>query len=234
MVVLVACGNPKINEYYSVKIIGEGIEPHKANDKQELFEQLETRNIDVLIIDIETELFDDSIQTIKEIKIQYNQTIIIILTYKTGMEFAKKMQEMGVHGFISKTEEFKNQIEKSLLLLEDLKNKRKEQRKYMRIKPEKTANNTFILSIPGISKEYVGKVKDISLGGVAATMNENILDSLLYKGSKIEMTIYLNKMQTSSEGLVVARRGRDIAISLRNMSSLTRKKLSEYILSRID
>lgn len=233
MVALVACGNPKINEYYSVKIVGEGIEPHKADNKQELFDQLEKRSIDVLLIDIEAEVFE-GIQTIKEIKTHYNQTIILILTYKTGLEFAKKMQEMGVHGFISKTEEFENQINKALQLLDGLKTKRKEKRKYMRITPDDNQINKLILFIRGIDKEYRGHIKDISLGGIAATMETRIHDSLLFKGLKVEVEFYLNKVKAKTDALVVAKRGNDIAVSFRNMSQYNRKKLSEYIISKIE
>ena len=162
MVVLVACGNSKINEYYAIKIIGEGIEPHKADNKQELFEQLEKRNIDVLIIDTEAKIFE-GIQTLKEIKTHFNQTLIIILTHKTGLEFARKMQEMSVHGFISKIEGFEAQINKTLILLDALKNKRKEQRKYIRVKPDESKTNYMILNIHGLSKEYTGKIKDSGL-----------------------------------------------------------------------
>lgn len=233
MVALVACGNPRINEYYSVKIVGEGIEPHKADNKQELFNQLEKRTIDVLVIDIEAEEFE-GITTIKEIKTHFNQTLIIILTYKTGMDFAKKMMEIGVHGFVSKAEEFENQISKTLELLDSLKTKRREQRKYMRVKPDDNHVNEFILTIPGLKKEYIGKVKDISLGGIAAFMNTNIHESLLYKGLRIEINVRLHKIQFVSEAQVVARRGNDVAITFRNMNSLSRKKLSEYVISRIE
>ncbi len=233
MVVLIACDNPRVNEYFAVKIVGEGIEPHKADNKQELFEQLEKRNIDVLIIDIEAEVFE-GIQTIKEIKAYYNQTIILVLTYKTGLDFAKKMQEMEVHGFISKTEEFENQINKTLILLDGLKTRRKEQRKFMRVKPDDSQINDLSLSIPGLNKEYKGKIKDISLGGLAASMDTNILDSLLYTGVRVEVSFQLNKIRITSEAQVVAKRSNDVAVSYRNMSPLNRKKLSEYIISRIE
>ncbi len=232
MVVLVACGNQKINEHYSVKIIGEGIEPHNADNKQELFDVLEKRKIDVIILDIESEEYDGE-QIIKEVKTHYNQTLIIILTYKTGMEFAKRMKEMGVHGFVSKTEDFDSQINKVISLLDDLKTRRKEKRKYMRVKPDNTQTNKFALSIPGIEKEYFGKIKDISLGGIASTMTTNIYDALLYSGLKVEVTFTLNKITAKSLAQVVAKRGNDVAVSFRNMSSTTRKKLSEYIISRI-
>jgi YesN/AraC family two-component response regulator len=232
MVVLVACGNQKINEHYSVKIVGEGIEPHKADNKQELFDVLENKKIDVLILDIESEEYD-GIQTIKEIKTHHNQTLIIILTYKTGMDFAKQMMEIGVHGFVSKTEDFDSQINKVISLLDSLKTRRKEKRKYMRINPDNTQTNRFTLTIPGLDKEYYGKIKDISLGGIAATMSTNIHDALLYAGLKIEVTFTLNKVSANSSAKVVAKRGTDVAVSFRNMSSTTRKKLSEYIISRI-
>lgn len=233
MLTLVACSNPKINEYYAVKMIGEGIEPHKANDKQELFEQLEKRNIDVLILDAEAKQFE-GMQTLKEIKTHHNQTVIIILTYQTGLDFAKKMQEIGIHGFISKTEEFENQIQKTLILLDNLKTKRKEQRKYMRVKPNSSHINNFILTIPGLDKKYEGKVIDISLGGVAATMNTIIHDSLLYKGLKVDSTFHLNKTLLNSEGQILRKKGNAIILTFRNLSSLNRKKLSEYIISRIE
>ncbi len=232
MVVLVACGDKSINEHFSVKIVEEGIEPHKAINKEELFSKLDDKNIDVIVLDLDSDKYD-GINTIKEIKIDHNIIPIIVLTYKTGMEFARSMADIGVHGFVSKIEDFEMQITKTLDLLDSIKTKKKENRKYIRVKPNENDRNEFTMHINGIERGYSGKIKDISLGGIAASLSKEVLDSLLYPGIMVNIEFSLNKMTTFSSAKVVARRGNDIAVSFRDMPSATRKKISEYILSTI-
>ncbi len=232
MVVLVACGNKGTNERFSMRMVEDGIEPHNAENKQELFEKLQDREFDAVVLDMESDAYEGT-KTIREIKVSRNVIPIIVLTYKTGMPFAREMVDVGVYGFVSKTKEFENQIKQTISLLDSTKTRKKEKRKYIRIKPNESQRNDLVVQIRGIKKNYRGKVKDISLGGIAAKLSENVLDSLLYPGIIINIEFSLGKITAESQAKVIAKKGYGVALSFMKMSSVTRKKISEYILSTI-
>lgn len=232
MKILLATDSSKINEFFAVKFVNEGIEPYKTIDVDEIVPIVEEKDIDVLIIDLDSRHYN-SYSTIKEIRTMFNKVSIILLTNKTGMDFAKRLLELGVYGFVNKLDDIETQFKNTMGLLENLPYRHKEKRTHMRVKPAPYQHNSFVLKVPGLKDTYVGMVRDISLGGVAATLEVPSSDAILFKGKEVEVDIELGFINIKSKAVVILKKGRDIALLFKDLKESLKKRISEYIISRL-
>ncbi len=232
MKILVALDSSRQNEYFAIQFVKEGIEPYKSMEENEIYRLIEDKTIEAILIDYDSKNYRE-FETIKELRVRFNQLIILILTSKTGIDFAKKTMELGVFGIVSKTEELDTQFNTTISLLDNLKARRSEKRKHMRVKPAEFQHNSFILRIPGLSTKYAGIVKDISLGGVAATFEKEVPEAILFKGKEVEIEIELGFINVSTKAIVVLKRGKDIALYYKDLGERQKKQICEYIIQRI-
>ena len=232
MKILLACDSSRVNEYLAIQFVKEGIVPYKSLDPVEVVQLLDEKSIDSVLVDFDSTNFE-GFETIKELRVRFNQLIIILLTSKTGIEFAKKSMELGVFGIVSKSEDLESQFKTAIALLDNLKTRRTEKRKHMRVSPAELQHNSFVLKIPGLTTKYFGKVRNISLGGVAAVFDQDVADLLLFKGKEVELEIELGFINISGRANVVIKRNRDIGLFFKELGERQKKQICEYIIQRI-
>jgi len=232
MKILLALDSSKYNDYFAIRFVTEGIEPYKTTDVDEILPIIEEKNISVLLLDFDSKHYK-AYDTIKEIKTLFNQVVIILTTLKTGIEFAKRTMELGVFGLINKTDDIETQFRNIIMMIDNLSSRKQEKRRHMRVKPATYQHNSFILRIPGLPDEYKGVINDISLGGVAATLDQEPSDSLLFKGKEINIEIELGFITVQTKALLVLKKGRDMAMLFKDLKESQRKRICEYVISRL-
>ncbi len=232
MKILIATDSSRTNDFFAVKFVTEGIEPIKAISNEEIMDKLKQKNPELLLLDVDSKRYN-GFTTVKEVKAKFNQVVIMLLTTQTGLELAKKAMDLGVFGFVTKVDRLESQFTKLVNLLENLSTRRIEKRKYMRVTPDFDKKNVLKLKIEGLKSEHYGQVKDISLGGILATMEEDISDSLLFKGKAVNVKIELDLLQVSINAQVVKKNEHNVALLFRNTTESHKKKISEYIITRI-
>lgn len=233
MKTILATDSPKLNDFFAIYLIEEGIEPVKVNDAETLYNKVKMDGVDTVILDIDSKNFDGQESVTKLYEANENAKIIIFTT-QTGVEFVKDISDNGVFGLISKIDDMNIQIQNLFSLLDTIKKRNNEKRKHIRIKPSESQHNVFFLRISGIESEYQGQVKDISRGGVALTFSNPPPESLLFKGKDVILSIELSSFTFDVQGTIVTRIGMDATILFINLTDSTKKKIFEYILSRID
>ncbi len=233
MKAILATDSPRLNELFALHLVEEGVEPSKAESTSEIKSIINSKGVDTLFIDIDSELYQ-GLETLKELKEQFNDLSIIVLTSRTGVDFVKEINEMGVFGLVSKIDEMNTQLNNINILLDTLKKRKDEYRRHIRVQPSLSQHNVFTLKIRGLESEYQGQVKDISRGGVAITFSNPPPDSLLFKGKEVSMNIELGAVTLKVRGLVVVRAGMDTALLFHDMADAFKKRLFEYVLTQLD
>ncbi len=233
MKIIVATDSPKLNIYFAIHFVQEGIEPFKANSLDEIINLAERKSIDTLLIDMDSKIYNNFV-TLKELKENIKDFNIIVMTSKTGMDFFRKIHEAKIFGLISKIDDMETQLKNITVLTDDLKKRKNEKRKHIRVQPSPLKHNLFKLMIKGIEKEYTGQIKDISRGGVAITFSNPPAESILFKGKEVKMSVELGSIIFQSKGIIVLRLGMEATILFHELSDGNKRKIFEYILTRID
>ncbi len=233
MKAILAMDSPRLNELFALHLVEEGIEPSKADNLSEIKGAINSKEIDTLFIDIDSENYQ-GMETLKELKEQFESLHTIVLTSQTGVDFVKEINEIGVFGLISKIDEMNTQLSNIDNLLDTLKKRKDEFRRHIRVQPSLSQHNVFSLKIRGLESEYQGQVKDISRGGIAITFSNPPPDSLLFKGKEVSMNIELGAITLKVRGLVVVRAGMDTALLFHDMADAYKRRLFEYILTQLD
>ncbi|GMT50387.1 MAG: hypothetical protein IEMM0008_1926 [bacterium] len=233
MKAILAADSPRLNELFALHLVEEGVEPSKAESTSEIKSAINSKGIDTLLIDIDSTIYQ-GLETLKELREQFNDLQIIVFTSQTGVDFVKEINEIGVFGLISKIDEMKTQLNNINILLDNLKRRKDEFRRHIRVQPSLSQHNVFTLKIKGLESEYQGQVKDISRGGVAITFSNPPPDSLLFKGKEVSMNIELGAVTLKVRGLVVVRAGMDTALLFHDMADTFKKRLFEYVLTQLD
>ena len=233
MKIIIATDSTKLNEYFAIHFIEEGVEPGKASSQPEIEAAIEKKSADTLLIDIDSEHYQ-GIDTVREVKEKYPELNVIVLTAQTGVDFVKEVSAIGVFGLVSKIDDMESQFKNMDSLVDDLKRRKDEKRQHIRVKPSPAQHNLFSLKIKGLEREYQGQVKDISRGGVALTFSDPPPESLLFKGKDVDITIELGGITLKAKGVVVLRAGMDVTILFHELSDSNKKRLFEFILTRMD
>ncbi|MDH4129548.1 MAG: PilZ domain-containing protein [Spirochaetota bacterium] len=233
MKILLATDSSGVNNYFAIKFIENGIEPSKTIKNDNIADIIEKHDIQILLFDLDSENYNN-IETAKSLKDKFKDLTIIILTLKTGVDFVMEISSVGVFGIISKIDDLDTQFANAIAIIDNLQARRDEKRRHIRVKPLLSKHNIFKLAIKGLDSEYHGLIKDISRGGAAITFSKPPPESLFFKGKEIQIQIELSAMRITSKGVVVVRSGMDAAILFQEMAEGYKKRLFEYILSRID
>ncbi len=232
MNIVVATDGNDQNEYFVTKFFTEGFTPYKALGSEELTRILSTKEPDMLVLDYDSEKYE-KLETVKKVKLAHNNILIILLTYKSDFQFVKQAHELGVFAIIPKLEDASRQFIEIIESLNNIKNRREEKRKYIRVTPDPSQRNVVRMRIPGIQTIYQGLVKDISLGGMLIEINDIISDSILYKGKIIIASIELDTFSLKAECNVVLKRGQEVGYRFQKLNDVNVSNLSRYILTRL-
>ncbi len=232
MKILLGIDDYYANDRLAIKLVEEGIEPHKVNDYTNIMPDIEKYEADTILLDIDLPYYND-FKTIKDIKTKLPDINIIVISSKTNIDFVKQIMSLGVYGIVSKLDITKEQFLNMMTLLDQLKTKKNELRKHIRVKPAENQHNFFSISINAIKASYSGTIKDISLGGIAISFTKPPPDSLFFRGKEIVINVELNHINMQLKGIIVLKRGLDAAILFKDLFSTYKKLLAEYIILQI-
>ncbi len=235
MKILLATDSTKTNDYLAIHLVEEGAEPYKAVEEEKILKLIDKISVDAVLIDIDSQHYND-METIKTIKEKIPETSVIIMTTRSGLDFVKDIIAIGAYGIISKLDELNTQYTNIIALLDSLNVRKKEQRKHIRVKPTSSQHNNFKLRIPGLETFYQGEVKDISIGGIAIIIASDPPppDAIMFKGKMVHLNIELGPMNITVKGVVMLRGREDAAILFKELSAGFKRRLAEYIISRIE
>ena len=229
--VLLALENREMNDLYAISLIQEGVQPVRALNEDEILKILsKDPDIKLVFIDIDAPNYQ-GIDTVRKIKLSFNQVPIVVYTSKNDIGTVRALHKLNVFNIINKSFRFDDSVKTLLESLQTVLEGFAERRKFIRVRPPEYQYNKVTMQIPGIATRYTGKVKDISLGGIAITLDTDVLPALLFKGKDVELEIKLGFLDVVVQATVVARRGRDVAMFFRNLKPSVKKQISEYILS---
>lgn len=235
MKILIATDAAKINDQFAIRFVEEGTESYKAIKDEDIDNQLSIRNVDVLLIDIDSENYN-KLDTVKKVLSDHPEIAVIIMTTKTGSTFFKEVLQIGVYGIVSKFDELHIQYKNIIEIIDKIKTAKDEQRKHIRVKPADFQHNNGIIKVPGLDFEYFGRIKDISIGGTAITITSNPQppDSLLFKGKKVILNIELGPMNIKTLAIVMLKGENLIGFLFKDLSTGFKRRLAEYIISRLE
>ena len=233
MKILIATDSSEINEYFAVRFVDEGIEPRKTIQEGDIISIIQDKELDALFIDLESGHYK-GLETLKEVREKVPTVSFIVLTAKTGVEFVTELGALGVFGVVSKLDDMKGQFENAISLLDNLKARRDEKRRHIRVQPIPSQHNLFKIKIPGLDSIYQGQVKDISKGGIAITFSKPPPESLFFMGKEVEISIELGALNLQSSAKVVLMKGMEATLLFHDVSEGYKRRLFEYILTRLD
>ena len=192
-------------------------------------------NLSSVIIDVDNKSLN-GIKLIEEINNKYTNKhlIIIIHTISTNRNFITKLIGIGINGILFKPFSAEKAAVKLKQILVTSNSHKNEHRKHIRIVPDPDELLRLYFRLPNSSVLVSGKIRNLSIGGVAVELFKSPKKNLIQKGiflPKLQFT--LNTREITPSGTILLFK-KDILILRFNTFSMEDKHtLAEYIYNKI-
>jgi DNA-binding response OmpR family regulator len=206
-------------------------------DKKNILSKLKSKKFNAFLCDCypgATEIID----IIKEIKndAELNFVKIILWANPSTRSFFEEMIMIGIKGIILKP--FAEEVfEKSIIRLLYGEDGSPDRRRIIRVEPDE--NDRIIAAIRSSTthKTVIGKVKFISMEGMAIEMTGEIMDEDIKENEVIannNIKITLNDNDISANGIIFKRKQNIAIIKFTEMQDYYKNMLSSYIYQRLE
>ena len=232
--ILIAEYKKQICESLSQNLLLLGVIGISATSYEQIIPILKSNEINYLIIDVDNHIIqaEKVFNFIKDNNL--NKIKIIIHTVQTQAGILSIYKNIYISGYLFKPYKEKTAILIINSLIKKLEN-RIEKRKHIRIKPDLNDLLRVHFRIPGKNKLITCKVIDLSLGGVALQLYQNIPDPELKIGKKIfDMTLTMRNEQIHLQGIVTKKKSQFCSIKINFKLNKDVKKVSQYIINQLN
>ncbi len=230
---LIAMDDENKAEEIAVKLIPHGHEPYIVDDKSNLFNLLATEIFHILLFDLDSEKLG-GISTVRESKKIKPEIAIIVLTFRSGIDIMKEVISAGGIGVVSiraRPDEIAEQVVRTIELSGI---KIIERRRFVRVSVFEDEESKVVIPVKELGKELVGRVSDISAGGIAVRFNDPVEASILTVGKVYpNIKIYLDDREIKTSAMVVGKRGLIVAFRFYGMDEAEQDKVAKYVYKKL-
>jgi len=226
----------EVREGLATVLLSMGIKGVPVASKDEALKAVrEGSQVEGAILDVDNRELG-GIELIKELKgkPETRNIKIIIHTVQSSREFVVQMVEMGIHGYILKPY---NPPAAAKMLQDILISggaQGKEYRQHIRVMPDPNELLRLHFKSPHLSQLITGKIRNISMGGVALELFNPPPETKLPKGQYIQkLQFTLTAKPLSPAGTIVLFKGNILAFRFESLSEEDRHNLARYIYKQL-
>ena len=179
--------SPQIRESLSHLLLVLGIKGIPVGSRQEGLVVLDKDNeIDTAIVDVDNK-DTEGLELIQEIKNseKTQRMTIIVHSAQSSREFVTKTMAMGIHGYLLKPFQEDKTFQRLKTILIDNPDLQSEKRQHIRVNPDPNELLRLHFRISGYDKLVSGRIRNISMGGVALELHSAPNAELLKPGAAI-------------------------------------------------
>jgi len=230
MKLLLAFPNESIIDFLYFALKNENHEVVGINKEQEITNYLENDTADILVFDYDE--FKKPEEILNRIRMLSEKIEIIIITLLSNFKITKIIKENRIYGIIPRPCSLPAMLNAILMYIEKIL---KQPSKYLRKHPRFEVNlshNIAIINIPEANKKYIGKVKDISLGGLGIISKENVSKYLIFPGKNLKVNVEIGDIKFSFIGTVKnILKDKIIGLSFKEINPLDIGRIKNLILT---
>lgn len=157
---------------------------------------------------------------------------VIVHTAQSDKESVRRMLELGVAGYLLRPFDERTAAGKLRTILDRISD-HGTQRRHIRVQPAADELIRVSFRLPDRQALFSGKIMDVSLGGMAIELFRLPEEQCLTAGTRIErLEMSLQNRQITPAGVVVACRGKGLAVRFEVLSVRDKPVLERYIFRR--
>jgi CheY-like chemotaxis protein len=233
---LILSSSPAERESLAYILLPIGVKAVPASSKKEALEIIEKDSQVVsAIVDVDNREIEGS-ELIKELRENPDtkHIKIIIHSVQSGRDFVVGFVETGIHGYLLKPLDQQKATQKLKEVLIDRAPLQHEKRQHIRVNPDPGELLRMHFRVPGLTALISGKIRNISMGGVALELFNPPDEKALRPGVRIPtLQFNLGTNSLSPSGHVVLFKEKLLAIRFGPLSAEDRNNLARYIYKKL-
>ena len=225
---------PEVINFYHFPLLQEGYKVIGFSEVEKLTDYLEKNECQLLVADYED--FQSNTETIfAKIRLLSEKTQIILITMASYLVIRELISKFKIYGIIPKPSSYPKILERIREYIELIEKKPLHTlRKYPRFRLPEGHKSIVKLIFKDLNTSYIGKLNDISLGGIGITLNKEMNKYLVFKGKKCEVIIEMENLSIEFKGVIVnSDEKRKIGIFYKLISPQNLSKIKNFILEII-
>ncbi len=224
----------KLTEYLGIRLISSGYNVFSCNNDKCALGIIEKHNINLIILDGETENYD-LLNFLEEVKDKYSEKSIktIIISENTNEAFIKKLMQYGVVGFMAKYLGYDEKLKKINTIIDKIK-PLYPKTGLTKVTPSSEEELSVNFLIEGTGKPITGKIVNLSFAAIVFKLNDTDQNSLLFTGQKLtSVQIIIQKKKSLVNAIVGFKQDNLIGLKFDDMREAFKVFLAQYILSKL-
>lgn len=233
MTVALFLESQKTNQYFFFSLMQQGHKIRGFTKTQAVLEFLEKNECALIFVDYESIPKEQSDFFLK-IHLNSEKTQIVLITLQSSFKMNKILLENKIYGVIAKPISYpKLQLNIQEYIERVLQSPVFSKRKYPRFDIESN-HNVIKLNFPDMNSSHIGKIDDISLGGMAVHLRKNASKYIIFKGKKVACQVELEDLAFNFEAKIANFNGSNrIGLLFYNLNPHDRKKIKDFILNKM-
>ncbi len=224
----------QVREGFMTTLLLSGYEVLVLKDKKKILSEIAKKPYNLAIL--EANEGDEEMTHIIELMrtdSRYSAVAVVVHVLHPSKEFVVQMLRFGVVGYLLKPFNEKELLNRLTNIL-DKAHINITQRKHVRVKPDAATPLTIGYRSPTTHKVVNGTVTDISVGGAAFTLGEDVdTDEIALRQMINNFHIHIGSTRLSAIVLVTAKKGPSCAVLFHKISDFDSNALCKYIYERL-
>lgn len=223
---------PEVINFYHFPLLQEGYKVCGFSEPEKLTDYLEKNECQLLVVDYEDYL-TLSDELLGKIRLLSEKIQIILVTLANYFKIKHLLEKYKVYGVISKPTPYPKILERIREYIELIEKKPLHTlRKYPRFAIHDKNKSIVKINFKDLNASYIGKLTDISLGGIGVLLNKDINKYLVFKGKKCEAIIETDNLSIDFKGDIVNTDDKKkIGLAYKLITPQNLNKVKEFILN---
>ncbi len=159
---------------------------------------------------------------------------IVVQTFQSNREFVVQLAELGVHGYLLRPYDKEQATKRLKSVVVAPEAGQKDMRQHIRVAPDPDELLRLHFKMPGNTSSITGKIRNISMGGVAVEILNLPENASLEPGDHISrLNFSLGSTALSPSGAVVIFKEKLLALHFGPFSEEEKNALARYIYRRL-
>jgi CheY-like chemotaxis protein len=220
----------EINHFFYFSLMQEGHEIKGFTDVPSLLEFLEGNECELAVLDMDLkEVGGESV--LAKVRMVSEKVQIVTVTMVTSFMIKDILTKYRVFGIIPKPVSFPKLLEEIHYYIDRIgKNPPRSKRKYPRFSVGKM-HNVIKVTLSDLNTSYIGKVQDLSMGGMGVNLKNEASPYVIFPGKKIQCQVELKNISFPFQGKVANFNGeKRLGILFDEVNPHDIKKVKDFIL----
>ena len=236
MKALILDNSPAPREEIAYILLSFGVEGIGVSSRQEALSNIQNdKDLKVIILDVDKKELE-GYELIEELRknADTSHLKIVVQTIQSNKEFVVKMVELGVNAYLLKPLIRENAEQRLGEIVAATGQKQQEKRQHIRVNPDPGELLRVHFKLADGSKLISGKIRNISMGGLAVELFNPPNADQLAQGTHIsKLQFALGAKELTPSGTVVIYKEKIIALRFGSINADAKHSIARYIYKRL-